>query len=225
MSAGRQPVRGIVLLSDVQASRSIEDRAAFADRLDELLAAANDRPEGMLGAFERQAGLDEFAGVLPPGPVADLLIRMWLELHPVAVRFALVLDTLDVVPEEQAAGRPGASRYDGPAFHRASALLEEARSGPELTAVRVASEERTDRLLSALADALYGSILEWTERQAEVVRTYRSTGSQQKAADLLGIEQSTVSRSLKAASYARIEGGLRTFGEELDGAIADSKTT
>lgn len=224
MSAGRQPVRGIVLLSDVQASRSIEDRAAFADRLDELLAAANDRPEGVLGAFERQAGLDEFAGVLPPGPVADLLIRMWLELHPVAVRFALVLDTLDVVPEEEA-GRPGASRYDGPAFHRASALLEEARSGPDLTAVRVAGEERTDRLLTALANALYGSILEWTDRQAEVVRTYRSAGSQQKAADVLGVEQSTVSRSLKAASYARIEGGLRTFGEELDGAITDSKPT
>lgn len=215
-AAERRDEVGIVLLSDVRASRELENRAAFARRLDEVLAAINER-EGVTGAFEHQAGLDEFAGVLRPGRAGAVLARLWTALHPIAVRFALVQGVLDVIPEPSEEGEvPGASGFDGPAFHAASTELEALRSGTDLVRIRIGEGERTDRLLTSLANLSYGDMLDWTDRQMEVASTYRRAGSQRAAAEELGVEQSTVSRSLTAASYYRIEEARATCIEALD---------
>lgn len=99
---GARPVSpvttGVVVLCDVRASREIADRAAFLARLEETLARANRARNVLVGAFDFQAGLDEFAGVLRPGRAGAVLTRLWEDLHPVAVRFAVVRGGLDVTP-------------------------------------------------------------------------------------------------------------------------------
>lgn len=82
-------------------------------------------------------------------------------------------------------------------------------------AIRVGTD-REDRLLTALGDLLYGRLLAWTERQLEVARVYRRWGSQEAAARDLDVGQSTVSRTLSAAEYPRVEAALETFAEALD---------
>lgn len=207
---------GVVVLCDVRGSRRIGDRAAFMQRLKEALEGVNRDRASLLGAFEVQAGLDEFAGVVRLGHVGTVLPRLWEDLHPVEVRYAVVEGSLDVMPEPGGADAlPGAAGFDGPAFHQASELLNELRSGDRLVSIRVGTDQE-DRLLTALGDLLYGRLLAWTERQLQVARVYRRRGSQKAAARELGVSQSTVSRILSAAEYQRVEAALGTFVEVLD---------
>lgn len=208
-------ITGAVVLCDVRASREIADRAGFVERLEDALTRVNRGADALIGAFELQAGLDEFAGVVRPGRLGPVLLRLWEDLHPVAVRYAVVQDGLDVVPETEDGEPPGAAGFDGPAFHRADELLGELRVGERLIAVRVGTD-REDRLLTALGDLLYARLLGWTGRQLEVARAYRDAGSQRDAARALGVSQSTVSRSLSSADHRRVEAVRRTFADTLD---------
>jgi hypothetical protein len=211
----RPTTRGVVVLCDVRGSREIPDRARFVARLDEALRGANRDPGRLLGRFERQAGLDEFAGVLLPGRSAAIVPELWEALHPVAVRYAVVAGALDVVPEPPPDGPPGAAGFDGPAFHRAVEILDGLRAGDRLVVVET-GDPREDTLLSALGDLLYARLLEWTERQLEVVRTMRRSNSQEEAAGRLGVHQSTVSRALSAAQHERVAVARAAFEEGLD---------
>lgn len=203
------------MLCDVRASRKIEDRPGFLRRLEDALERVNARPSILLGSFDALAGVDEFAGVVRCGDAGNVLLRLWEDLHPVAVRYAIVAGELDVIPEPEAGEIPGAARFDGPAFHLANDVLNELRGSDRLVAVRVGTET-DDRLLSALGDLVYARILAWTERQLEVVRAHRRAGSQRDTAQELSVSQSTVSRSLSAADYERVEAGRRAFAGSLD---------
>ena len=212
----RSTTRGVVVLCDVRGSREIPDRARFVARLDEALRGANRDPDRLLGRFERQAGLDEFAGVLLPGRSAAIVPELWEARHPVAVRYAVVAGALDVVPGPPPdGGPPGAAGFDGPAFHRAVEILDGLRGGDRLVAVET-GDPGEDALLSALGDLLYARLLEWTERQLEVVRTMRRSDAQEEAAGRLGVNQSTVSRALSAAQHERVAAARTAFEEALD---------
>jgi predicted DNA-binding protein (UPF0251 family) len=219
----RSTTPGVVVLCDVRGSREIPDRARFVARLDDALRTANRAPDRLLGRFERQAGLDEFAGVLLPGRSAPILTGLWEALHPVAVRYAVVAGPLDVVPDPPpGGGPPGAAGFDGPAFHRAAEVLDGLRRGERLVAVETGDPQQ-ERLLSALGDLLYARILEWTERQLEVVRTMRRSDSQGEAARRLGVHQSTVSRALSAAQHERVAAARIAFEDALDRAAGREK--
>ena len=221
----RPTTTGIVVLCDVRGSRSLPDRPAFLDRLESALEDVNEASDALLGTFELQAGLDEFAGVVRPGRAAPILLRLWEDLHPVEVRFAVVHGLLDVIPETPANDDcPGAAGFDGPAFHRADDLLDGLRRGERLVEIRAGGSGREDRLLTALGDLLYGQILAWTERQVEVVRTYRRLGTQQAAAAELGVSQSTVSRALSAVDYRRTRAAGQVFVESLDAIVEEGGT-
>lgn len=210
------PTAGVVVLCDVRGSRRLPDRAAFVRGLESTLERVNRNADPLLGTFDLQAGLDEFAGVVRPGRAGPLLLELWEELHPVEVRFAVARGELDVVPESDGEGPPGAAGFDGPAFHRADGLLDRLRGGDRLVAIHTGAGEREDRLLTALGDLLYGRILGWTERQVEVARAYRRAGSQAAVGRELGVSQPTVSRTLAAAEYERTTEAGRAFVETLD---------
>jgi predicted DNA-binding protein (UPF0251 family) len=84
-------------------------------------------------------------------------------------------------------------------------------------------DPQQERLLSALGDLLYARILEWTERQLEVVRTMRRSDSQGEAARRLGVHQSTVSRALSAAQHERVAAARIAFEDALDRAAGREK--
>lgn len=215
-SASDGPVHAVVVLSDVRASRELEDRATFADRLEAELQHINARADGLVGRFVAQAGLDEFTGIVEPGHAGDVLRELWHRLHPVPVRYSVVMGPLDVVPSLDNGGLPPASGFDGPAFHRGAELLEELRTGSRLVAVRTSGEDRENRLMTHLADMVYGEMVEWTERQMDVALAARTGASQQEVADELGIGQSTVSRTLSAIGFPRIREALTAFCDGLD---------
>lgn len=223
-SASEASPRAVVVLTDVRASRKLEDRADFGRRVTRVLAEINDSPERLVGEFVHQAGLDEFTGVVRPGAVGAILRHLWHSLHPVPVRFAVVMDRLDFRPATADGGLPPASSFDGPAFHRAVEFLGNLRAERRLVTVRTSQRDRENHLLTHLGDMVYGHMLDWTERQMEVALAFVEAGSQQEAADGLGVAQSTVSRTLAAIKYSRWRAALDAFCDTLDEASHEETT-
>lgn len=222
--ASEVPPGAVVVLSDVRASRKLEDRAAFADRLEAVLGEINARAHGLVGRFVAQAGIDEFTGVVEPGHAGGVLRELWHRLHPVPVRYSVVMGRLDVVPSSDDGGLPPTSGFDGPAFHRAAELLRNLRAERRLVTVRASPRDRENHLLSHLGDMVYGHVLDCTERQMEVALAALEAGSQQEAADGLGVGQSTVSRTLAAIKYSRWRNALDAFSDTLDEASRQETT-
>jgi hypothetical protein len=189
-----------VILADVIDSRDLGDRASFGDDLDATLAALNDTLAGSITAeFTPLKGIDEFGGVLDsPRRAYDVIRQVADGLFPVEARFGIAYDTVDVVPASDVA------LMDGPAFHRADALLREIESAGDLVGVDTGDPLR-DGYLTDVANLLLTLRSDWTDRQFEVVTTYRETGSQTATADRLGVSQQAVSSALRRSNYARID--------------------
>lgn len=198
-----------VLLGDVVDSRNIDDRVAFEES---LRAACSDITATYADAFdaplEPLKGIDEVGGVLStPAPLYDVLDDLRAKLHPYELRVAVTRGTVDVGVETG-----DVSRMDGPAFHRADELI----SALERGTLRVALDLENAPLDTAIADEvnlLFEVKRRWTDRQREVVASYRETDSQAETAAELGVSQAAVSQALSRASWPtvrEIEARLRT---------------
>lgn len=192
--------RDCVVLADVRDSRDLADRESFGDDLDATLTDLNETLAGSITAeFAPLKGIDEFGGVLDsPRRVYDVIRQVAEGLFPVAVRFGVAYDTVDVVPESDVA------LMDGPAFHRADELLRAVESSGDLVGVDTGDPLR-DGYLTDVANLLLTLRSDWTDRQFEVVTTYRETGSQTATAERLGVSQQAVSAALRRSHYGRID--------------------
>jgi DNA-binding phage protein len=195
-----------VLLGDVVRSREVDDRAAFRRRLERACERAS-RHDEVHAPFDVLKGIDEIGGVLSAGTSIWSVVRSLTdELHPQQVRLALVSDEIDVGVETG-----DVSKMDGPAFHRASELLETVERSNLLFDMQTGRRP----LDAAVADELNLLLLlrhEWTERQREVVASYRRHGTQSEVAEDLDVSQQAVSKSLRSASWPTI----RTIEERLN---------
>lgn len=192
--------RQCVVLADVIESRALGDRESFGAALDTTLDRLNDEfADAVTADFAPLKGIDEFGGVLDsPRHAYDVIRTIADGLFPVEVRFAVAYDTVDVVPE------PDVALMDGPAFHRADELLGAVETAGDLVGVDTGDPVR-DGYLADVANLILTLRADWTDRQFEVVRTYRETGSQRAAAERLDVSQQAVSAALARSNYARID--------------------
>jgi hypothetical protein len=189
--------RRFVLLGDVVASRQVDDREAFGERLADACAAVTDAHSDAFDApLEPLKGVDEVGGVLTdPGVLYDVLDGLRERLHPQELRVAVATGDVDVGVDTGEV-----SRMDGPAFHRADELLAGLADSP----LRVAFDLGEPGLEDALADEVNLLFLQkarWTDHQRRVVAAYRDAGSQAAVADDLGVSQAAVSQALTRANW------------------------
>jgi hypothetical protein len=189
--------RRFVLLGDVVASRQVDDREAFGERLADACAAVTDAHSDAFDApLEPLKGVDEVGGVLTdPGVLYDVLDGLRERLHPQELRVAVATGDVDVGIDTGEV-----SRMDGPAFHRADELLADLADSP----LRVAFDLGEPGLEDALADEVNLLFLQkarWTDHQRRVVAAYRDAGSQAAVADDLGVSQAAVSQALTRANW------------------------
>lgn len=204
-----------VVLGDVVASRDIDDREAFRERLLEACATVNETLEdAVVAGFTPQKGVDEFGGVLDsPARVYDVVETIARHLHPEEVRFAVAWDKVDVAPDAN-----DVQQMDGPVFHRADELQDSIADSP----FRFAMDLDDPPLDATLADEINLLLLrkaEWTARQHRIAARYAELGSQAAVADELAVSQPAVSQSLSRANYRvlrEIEGRLRTTLERYE---------
>lgn len=211
---GERGMRYVVLV-DVVGSRDIDDRAAFESRLERALEYVNEsESESISTPFTRMKGIDEFGCVLTRiSPVPDVMSAILDRIHPSYARFAVASGEIDI----QADGETVA-RMDGPAFHRASALLDELEDDGMY--VDVDTDRETDGLLAGALNLLMLERENLTDRQVEVILSYERKGTQSKAAEELGLQQQAVSNTLRRANYMRrrkIRRDLRRALEDIYG--------
>lgn len=207
-----------VVLGDVVGSRAVADRRGLDRRLRAALRAVNEAHEADIGAwFTPLKGIDEFGGTLTAAEAAYDVVRTIQEgLHPAAARYVVVAGTVDVNPDATEL-----HVMDGPAFHRADALLADLETGH--LAVET-GDPTVDDLATAAGDLALAIRERWTERQAEVAAAYRRLGTQAAVADRLGVSQQAVSKTLRAAGYDRVRRAETRLNRALARALENGET-
>lgn len=197
MSRSGSDVRYVVLADTVD-SRKIQDREAFESRLKNAFDYVNDAErESISTPFTQMKGIDEFGCVLTRvSPIADIMSDILNRIHPSRARFALASGEIDVGAE-----RETVAQMDGPAFHRASALLDEVERS-ELY-VDIDTDQETDSLVTNTLNLLLLEREHLTDRQVEVILAYERCGTQSDAGEELGLGQQAVSNALRRANYKR----------------------
>ncbi len=105
---------------------------------------------------------------------------------------------------------------DGPCFHNARDAMELAKKEKRWLTVR-GLDPLQDEIVNGVARSLQVIRQGWTRRQRQAYSIRRHEELQQVAAELMGMDQSTLSKMLKAAhykSYLEIESTLNTLFRE-----------
>ncbi|USZ66765.1 SatD family protein [Halorussus salilacus] len=196
-----------VVLADVIDSRKIENRREFESTLIDAFDFVNDSErESISTPFTQMKGIDEFGCVLTElSPLPDILSAILDRIHPSSARFAIAGGDIDIGADCETV-----AQMDGPAFHLASALLDEVEENELYVGVDTGTE--CDGLVSSALNLLLLERENLTDRQVEVILAYERHGTQSKAGEELGLQQQAVSNALHRSNYTRrlrIRGTLR----------------
>ncbi len=199
----------IALIADVRTSRRLSD---FAGRRDQALAALSARllNLGALDASFAVTAWDEFQALLvDPVRLPDVLWDIYKTFQPMQLRIAL---GGGAVMRQPGSPEPINETATGPAFVAAREALEaisSPRRGAGQAMIEVCWPEHwlEPALNAALKplDVLIGRI---STTQWRVIEAYEALGRQDKVAEQLGRNESTISRNLTAAHYWDIKMAL-----------------
>ncbi|HTY21003.1 MAG TPA: SatD family protein [Geobacteraceae bacterium] len=190
-----------VMLGDVVGSSMISNRGAFQRRLLSACYSINGRfGRGLFAEFRIIKGTDEVGAVLTDiADIYDIIVSFLDETDPEFIRFALAYDVIDTGLEQS-----DVSRMDGPAFHRATDLINSLKVTSLLFTMETGNTP-ADMAFSGQIAMLLQARQAWKKRYAGVVREYRLRRNQQEVAERLGMTQQGVSRILQAVSWKQTE--------------------
>ena len=203
----------LVLLGDVEDSRQIEERDEFQRLLEAVCGQLNcDHERQLRAAFAILKGIDEIGAVLRSvSAVYEIVDAVGRALYPQRMRFALARGEVDTGLQSTEVGR-----MDGPAFHKAAAIMAELKAN-RLPFGMAVGDSGFDDALAGAASLIQMAKARRSERQWEAVREYERLGTQARAATELGVSQQAISHALVTADYKQVrlvEVRLnRAFGE------------
>lgn len=147
-------------------------------------------------------GIDEVCGVLKRPDMSYRICSLVNQaVSPRVFRFAVVRGALDI-----AVASKDARTMDGPAFHVAADMIQQAKKRNLFYSFDLASEfADLDPWLSEVANLLQILRSSWSKHQLRVVRLYEQLGSQKAAANKLSITQQAVSDALRQAHWRELK--------------------
>jgi hypothetical protein len=203
----------LVLIGDIVASRRLPARAQFQRRLKTLLQAVNGRRKSLVSPYTLTLG-DEFQAVYRDADAvfADVF-GLLAEIAPVQARFALAVgEIVTPINPAQSIG------MDGPAFHRARALLDRLKTSRRLLGVS-GGDNKTWVLPSASLAVLSGQLEGWRENRLKLFARILAGEPAAELARRTGITPRAVNKNIRAADLDEWEGILdeitRLLNEEL----------
>ncbi len=203
-----------VIIADLVASRRLTGRAQFQRRLKTVLQGVNARAGRALASPYTLTLGDEFQAVYRDATAvfADIM-SIQAQIAPVQARFAVAAGPLATnVNPAQAIG------MDGPAFHRARALLEQLKREKRLFGVQ--TTDTPDWTLAGGALAVLSGITEgWLPKRFEVFAGLLSGLSGLELAKKTDITVRAVNKNIRAADldeWKRILDDIaRSLNEEI----------
>ena len=196
----------VAVIGDMKDSRHLENRKEVQVRLQGILDRLNEKyKDEIVSRFLITLG-DEFQGLLSSGKyILDMVNEIRMEMYPVRLRFGIGFGQITTdIRTEMALGA------DGPGYYRAreavELLKEREKKKRSVLAELCLKMDETHRdkeiLLNTVFDLMYVVESGWTDRQREVIWDMLLHGDgQQNTASRLDITQSTVQKTLAAASY------------------------
>jgi hypothetical protein len=188
------------IIGDLVGSRKMADRATVQVRLWKAVEDLNVAAGTHLPVPLKVTAGDEVQGITRhPEALVEIMAELSDALVPAGLAWGWGYGELTTDLTEDV------SLLDGPCLHRAREAVRAAKKKSSWLEVSGFAEP-TGQVLSALMN-LIGSIRSgWTDRQAEVARESRGR-LQVETAERLGIDPSTVSRTLRAAHASRVFAG------------------
>ena len=209
----------VAMIGDIIQSKELENRNECQKRLKTVLNSINKKYEESIASNFMITLGDEFQGLLKNGvDTMSIISEIEIKMHPVEIRFGIGIGR--ITTEINADIPLGA---DGPAYYNARRMVESIKSiekknrATELN-VMIASEENPslDILLNTILSLSAAIKNNWTNRQKEIAYDCIQHGDNQvKAAERLGISQSSVQKSLSNASYYSYKKAMDTISEAL----------
>lgn len=182
------------LIGDLVSSRELSDRAEVQTRFQQAIQSVTGTiGDDLVAPMKLTAGDEVQALTESPHVVVDIITDVTEALIPVHMSWGLGFGDLATGLAEDVA------LLDGPCFHRARDAVESAKKRSRSLEVR-GLEAPIGELLSSIMNLIGAIRSSWTAKQAEAVAATRGT-SQAAAAERLGIDPSTISRTLSAAHY------------------------
>lgn len=184
----------VVVIADLVGSREVRARAQFQRRLKSIIQAANGRAGRALASPYTLTLGDEFQAVYRDATrvFADIL-GIQAQLAPMQARFALASGALATsVNPTQAIG------MDGPAFHRARALLERLKRDERVFGVQTDETGAWTLPAGALA-VLSGLSSGWLPARFEVLAGLMHGLSNAEIAKKADISPRAVNKNIRAA--------------------------
>ena len=196
----------IAIIGDLIDSKKDKDRKEGREKLLEVIAEVNKKYRADLASDFVVLKGDEIQGLLASSKnLIKIIMELELEMMPRRLRFGIGRGGVD-----SRISRHKSWENDGPAYHRARSMIDEVRArerGYTRTGTSIMYAGSPDDIgLEGLINTIFylASTIKvrWSPRQMEIINGhFHSDKNQYKTADLLGIRQSSVSKSLKAASY------------------------
>lgn len=191
------------VIGDIINSKTLERRVEIQKELKKVLEEINNEYDASIASkFTITLG-DEFQGLLKePNNLMDIIEKIKLNLYPIRIRFGIGVG--NIITEINKEASIGA---DGPAYYNARKMIDEIRKAEKSkrkidTDIKMLSEADPICMNDDLINVVFSLCLyiesKWTNRQHEVIIDFiKYKDNQRKAADRLGVKQSTVQRLLK----------------------------
>lgn len=209
-----------VIIGDIIDSKKITDRKQLQTQFKEVLDEINQHyAEDIASKFTITLG-DEFQGLLKNrNNILKIITAIEIALAPNRLRFGIGIGDLST-----AINFESSSQIDGPAYHRARAMIDELELSERQYSKRqanilIASQDKNkeiDQLLNSILSVCTALKSKWTARQWEVIETYlKNDENQYRTAEKLGIGQSSVNKALNATEFVTYQSAMETVNAFL----------
>lgn len=189
-----------VMSGDVLSSRQIKNKEVFQKKIEKICSWINTTYAGdVYAGFKILKGIDEIEGVLLDiSNIYEIITSISEQLYPHSMRFAIAMDYIDTAIESR-----DTAKMDGPAFHKASNLMEGLKKSKLLFDMST-DNEITDTLIAGEINLILLLKKNWSAKQHLIVREYKKTWNQYEAAKALWITQQAVSKALARSMWNEI---------------------
>ncbi len=210
----------VAIIGDIKSSKKIENRKNTQEKLKNTLEKINEKYKQDISAKFMITLGDEFQGLLCDGKMAFIIIEeVQRKMYPAEIRFGIGVGAITTeINPEMAIGA------DGPGYYKARDAIEFLKKNvrknkTQISDIRIEIDEDRNSIAEMLNTIL--SLLavvknDWSDRQREIIWdivTYQD--GQEKSAERLGIDQSSVQRGLINGNYYAYKEAMETISNVL----------
>jgi hypothetical protein len=197
----------LVILGDIRHSRMIADRSLVQSGLRQAAARTNSEKPSLLEVPFSISGGDEIQGLVSdPTTMVEVIDCLDLNSSIFDFRFGLGWGTV---------ATPRAARtweMDGECFHHAREAITRGKKEDRWISV-VGFGEDGDQILDAIFRLMQVIREGWTKKQRLAVATRKTNDTQTATAEEMGLDDSTLSKMLKAAHFKQLVEMEKTMPE------------